>query len=129
MRLVAILQMDEMMKPALPEDLESMESGNYYNMELTGSVKENQGREALEQYETWNWCCSLSWLLVMLQHAFNQRTRRTGLLVHHFPHLLCSTKLPAACNTSKVGWMGPFVIPGRLCVRPLGTSLVYGKGC
>ena len=41
MRLVAILQMDEMMKPALPEDLESMESGNYYNMELTGSVKEN----------------------------------------------------------------------------------------
>ena len=41
MRLVAILQMGEMVKPALPEDLESMESGNHNNMELTGSVKQN----------------------------------------------------------------------------------------
>ena len=79
-----------------------------------------------------NYCCeSLTGgcsSIISVSALHSLCTRRTGVLVLPLVCLLGSTKLPTACNTSKVGWMRPYVTPGTSCVRPLGTSLVYGKG-
>ena len=46
---VAILQMDKMVETALPEDLDSMESGNYCNIELPYRVEQKNSWRALEE--------------------------------------------------------------------------------
>ena len=50
---VAMLQMDKMVETALPEDLESMEMGQLYNIELPGRIEQEKGWNELEQWKMW----------------------------------------------------------------------------
>ena len=45
--------MDKMVEIVLPEDLESMEMGQLYNIELPGRIEQEKGWNELEQWKMW----------------------------------------------------------------------------